>query len=117
MDRHELFLALRRGGVAPGEMWIQDAHEPVPLPPEFVFLRRVAEAWQTGVFERGAWHVVADFTDEAAACDHALHVLALPRAPSTDPPMNSSPDSPPQPSPDPRTNPSPDPEANPPPDP
>ncbi|MFI1584635.1 hypothetical protein [Embleya sp. NPDC020630] len=84
MDRYELFLALRRGGVAQGEMWIQDAHEPVPLPPEFVFLRRAAETWQTGVFERGRWHVVADFPDEPAACEHALHTLALPRSPPPD---------------------------------
>ncbi|MGC0420232.1 hypothetical protein [Embleya sp. AB8] len=82
MDRHEVFLALRRGGVAQGEMWIQDAHEPVPLLPEFVSLRRAGAGRQTGVFERGEWYVVADFTDEAAACEHLLHTLALPADPS-----------------------------------
>lgn len=74
----ELPVALRRAGVAQGYVWIAGVHEPDPVPPDFVFIRRGGPGFQTGVHERGVWHVVAEFADEDAACAHFLHRLAAP---------------------------------------
>ncbi|MEC4018648.1 hypothetical protein [Streptomyces sp. H27-D2] len=78
MHRQDLLSALRHAGVPQGYVWIEDVHEPDPIAPDFVFLRRVDDSWQTGVFERGVWQVVAAFSDESAACAHFLHQLAAP---------------------------------------
>ncbi|MEV0322907.1 hypothetical protein ACIBKX_15260 [Streptomyces sp. NPDC050658] len=69
--------ALRAAGVADGYYWIEGVHEPVPTPPDFVYLRRTAGggAWETGTYERGTYAPLARYTDEAAACAALLRLL------------------------------------------
>ncbi|MFI8519411.1 hypothetical protein ACIGEZ_16475 [Streptomyces sp. NPDC085481] len=77
-ERERLARALWEAGV-PGELyWIEGVHEPVPTPPDFVYLRSVPgrAGWETGVYERGAHHPVAVHATEAEACAH-LRTLAL----------------------------------------
>ena len=74
MDREELLSVLRHRGVADAERWIEGVHQPQSPSPEFLFLRRAGNGWDTGVCERGSWHVVASFPDEAAACAHLLRL-------------------------------------------
>ncbi|MFI1016629.1 hypothetical protein [Streptomyces sp. NPDC020965] len=76
MDRHEVRAALRAAGVADGHYRVEGVHEPVPTPPDFLFLRRSSDgAWETGAYERGAYEVIARHTDEAGACAHLLRLL------------------------------------------
>ncbi|MDX3854139.1 hypothetical protein [Streptomyces sp. AK02-01A] len=75
MDRLELRAALIAAGVADGYYRIQDVHEPVPTPPDFLFLRRTRGAWETGAYERGLYQVIARHTSESAACAHLLRLL------------------------------------------
>lgn len=70
LDRWGLLAALGD----PGELWVEGVREPRPPPTEFLFLRRAADGWETGVFERGTWHVVGAFPDESAACEHLLRL-------------------------------------------
>ncbi|MFE5740213.1 hypothetical protein [Streptomyces celluloflavus] len=76
MDRHELRAALRAAGVADGYYRIAGVHEPVPTPPDFLFLRKGPDgAWETGAYERGTYQVIARHTSESAACAHLLRLL------------------------------------------
>ncbi|MEU3184782.1 hypothetical protein ABZ707_11335 [Streptomyces sp. NPDC006923] len=76
MDRLELRAALIAAGVADGYYRIQGIHEPVPTPPDFLFLRRTPEgAWETGAYERGLHQVIARHISESAACAHLLRLL------------------------------------------
>ncbi|MDQ0791887.1 hypothetical protein [Streptomyces sp. B1I3] len=76
MERHGLRTALDAAGVAEGYYRIQGVHEPVPTPPDFLFLRRSPEGvWETGAYERGRYEVLARHPDEASACAHLLHLL------------------------------------------
>ncbi|MEN8649180.1 hypothetical protein ABCR94_00650 [Streptomyces sp. 21So2-11] len=76
MDRHGLWAALRRAGVADGYYRIEDVHEPTPAPPDFLFVRRTSGgAWETGVYERGTYHVIEWHPSEDAACAHLLRLL------------------------------------------
>lgn len=80
MDRHALHTALRARGVAEGHYFIEGVHEPSPLPPDFLYLRRCRQAtayltWETGAYERGAWHPVTRRADEADACADLLRLL------------------------------------------
>jgi hypothetical protein len=72
-----VLVALRRAGVAENEVWIEQLWEPVPHPPEFLFLRHSRGGWETGVCERGDWQVLATSADESEACAHLLR-LACP---------------------------------------
>ncbi|MFE4593208.1 hypothetical protein [Streptomyces laurentii] len=77
-DRREVARALREAGVPDGRYWIEGVHEPVPTPPDFVYLRHAPDGsgWETGVYERGAHHPVGRHRTEAAACAH-FRTLAL----------------------------------------
>lgn len=57
--------------------WIEGVHEPAPTPPDFVYLRRGADGWETGVYERGAYEPVATHDTEAAACAHLRGLLGV----------------------------------------
>ncbi|MFJ2770787.1 hypothetical protein [Streptomyces sp. NPDC087300] len=73
MDVRELHTALRAAHVADGYYWIEGVHEPVPTPPDFLYLRGSERGgWEIGVFERGSHHPVARHVDEAAACADLL---------------------------------------------
>ncbi|MEU8542122.1 hypothetical protein AB0C52_19390 [Streptomyces sp. NPDC048717] len=76
--RRELARALREAGVPGGHYWIEGVHEPAPTPPDFVYLRSAPDGsgWETGVYERGAYHPVGRYADEAAACA-GFRTLAL----------------------------------------
>ncbi|MEV7425312.1 MULTISPECIES: hypothetical protein [unclassified Streptomyces] len=76
MDRHTLRAALSAAGVPDGYYRIEGVHEPVPTPPDFLFLRRAGDgAWETGTYERGAYEVVARDPSERAACERLLGLL------------------------------------------
>lgn len=76
MDRRAARAALSTAGVADGHYRIEGVHEPVPTPPDFLFLRSAPDGqWETGVYERGAHEVVARHPSESAACAHLLTLL------------------------------------------
>lgn len=75
-DRHAVRTALRAAGVADGHYRIEGVHEPVPTPPDFLFLRQAPDgAWETGAYERGAHHVISRHPTEAAACAQLFRLL------------------------------------------
>ncbi|WP_243789618.1 hypothetical protein [Saccharopolyspora gloriosae] len=74
MDRRELFTLLRGSGVAESELWIEGVHEPRTPPTEFLFLRKGENGWDTGVAERGVWHVITSSPDEDTACARLLRL-------------------------------------------
>ncbi|MEU8761704.1 hypothetical protein [Streptomyces sp. NPDC048659] len=76
--RERLARALREAGVPDEVYWIEGAHEPVPTPPDFAYLRAApdGEGWETGVYERGTHHPVARHPAETDACDR-LRALVL----------------------------------------
>ncbi|MER5986057.1 hypothetical protein [Streptomyces sp. NPDC001787] len=77
MERGELGAVLAAAGVPDGYYRIEGVHEPVPTPPDFLFLRRADDGtWETGAYERGVYEVIARHPDEAAACAH-LHRLLV----------------------------------------
>lgn len=76
MDGRELDEALRRAGVPAAYYWIEAVHEPVPTPPDFLYLRRTPDgAWETGAYERGTHHPISAHPTERAACAHLLSLL------------------------------------------
>ncbi|MBT2505470.1 hypothetical protein J7I98_06040 [Streptomyces sp. ISL-98] len=76
MERIRLRAALLAAGVPDGYYRIAGVHEPAPTPPDFVFLREdPAGGWETGVYERGAYHVGLRHLSEADACAHLLRLL------------------------------------------
>ncbi|MEU2575905.1 hypothetical protein ACIP3B_26270 [Streptomyces anulatus] len=76
MDRRALRAALVEARIPGGYYWIEDVHEPVPTPPDFLFVRQGGDGgWETGAFERGTHEVLARHPDEAAACAHLLSLL------------------------------------------
>ncbi|MFD4179186.1 hypothetical protein [Streptomyces anulatus] len=76
MDRRALNAALVEARIPGGYYWIEGVHEPVPTPPDFLFVRRGGDGgWETGAFERGIHEVLARHPDEAAACAHLLSLL------------------------------------------
>lgn len=76
MDRAGLRLALRAAGLADDYYWIEGVHEPAPTPVDFLFLRRgAASGWETGLYERGRFEVLARFDTEEAACAHLARLL------------------------------------------
>ncbi|WP_426500553.1 hypothetical protein [Streptomyces sp. D54] len=76
MDRRALRAALVEARTPGGYYWIEGVHEPVPTPPDFLFVRRAGDGgWETGAFERGTHEVLARHPDEAAACAHLLSLL------------------------------------------
>lgn len=75
-DRRAVRAALIAAGVADGHYRIEGVHEPSPAPPDFLFLRQAPDgAWETGAYERGAYHVITRHPDEPAACAHLLRLL------------------------------------------
>lgn len=76
-DRQALERALRETGVPAAYYWIEGVHEPTPTPPDFVYLRRATEGWETGVYERGTYEPVATHTTEADACAHLRGLLGV----------------------------------------
>lgn len=78
MDRHTLHDVLRTRGVQDGHYYIDGAHEPSPLPPDFLYMRRSRTAsgmWETGAYERGSWQEIAQHAKEEDACTHLLQLL------------------------------------------
>ncbi|MEU5286744.1 hypothetical protein N7925_35090 [Streptomyces sp. CA-278952] len=76
MDRRSLHAALVEARIPGGYYRIEGVHEPVPTPPDFLFVRRGGDGdWETGAFERGTYEVVARHPDEATACAHLLSLL------------------------------------------
>ncbi|MER6600700.1 hypothetical protein ACWDBC_13195 [Streptomyces parvus] len=76
MDRRALHAALVEARIPGGYYRIEGVHEPVPTPPDFLFVRRSGDTgWETGAFERGACEVIARHPDEATACAHLLSLL------------------------------------------
>ncbi len=76
MDRRALHAALVEARIPGGYYRIEGVHEPVPTPPDFLFVRRgCSGGWETGAFERGTYEVLAHHPDEAAACAHLLGLL------------------------------------------
>jgi hypothetical protein len=76
VNRHALHRELVAAGVPDGYYRIEDAHEPVPVPTDFVFLRRSSDGgWETGVYERGRYEVIGHHTTEAAACTALRRLL------------------------------------------
>ncbi|MFY0512757.1 hypothetical protein ACOMD4_20535 [Streptomyces anulatus] len=76
MDSRALHAALVEARIPGGYYRIEGVHEPVPTPPDFLFVRRGADGgWETGAFERGTYEVLARHPDEAAACAHLLSLL------------------------------------------
>ncbi|ASY31750.1 MULTISPECIES: hypothetical protein [unclassified Streptomyces] len=76
--RAALAAALRAAGLPPSVYWIEDAHQPAPLPPDFLYLRRVpgdAGRWETGGYERGRWTPYASHAEEPEACAHLRRLL------------------------------------------
>ncbi|MFI2780934.1 hypothetical protein [Streptomyces sp. ALB3] len=81
MDRRELRAALGVAGVADGNYRIEGVHEPVPTPPDFLFLRKASDGvWETGAYERGRSEVIGRHPGEAAACAHLMRLLVRPAA-------------------------------------
>ncbi|WP_175407186.1 hypothetical protein, partial [Streptomyces sp. TRM64462] len=63
---------------AAGHYFIEGVHEPAPLPPDFLYVRRSPRGpgtWETGAYERGVWHPITHHTTEAAACTDLLRLL------------------------------------------
>ncbi|MDX3378703.1 hypothetical protein PV390_30330 [Streptomyces sp. ME02-6991-2A] len=76
MNRQALHAALMEAGIPGGYYRIEGVHEPVPTPPDFLFVRRAADGqWETGGHERGRDEVLARHPDEATACAHLLRLL------------------------------------------
>ncbi|MFI7239169.1 hypothetical protein [Streptomyces cyaneofuscatus] len=76
MDRRALHAALMEAAIPGGYYRIEGVHEPVPTPPDFLFVRRAADGgWETGAYERGRDEILARHPDEAAACAHLLRLL------------------------------------------
>jgi hypothetical protein len=78
MNRHALQNALRTAGVADGHYYIEGVHEPVPLPTDFLYLRRSPDTpglWETGACERGTWETITQHAQEEDACTHLLRLL------------------------------------------
>lgn len=75
MNREALHRALREAGVAADCYRIEGVHEPAPTPVDHLFLRRRAGMWETGVYERGTYEVLARTDSETEACQH-LYGLA-----------------------------------------
>ncbi|MFH9296549.1 hypothetical protein [Streptomyces sp. NPDC017520] len=76
MDRRALQAALVEARIPGGYYRIEGVHEPAPTPPDFLFVRRGGDGvWETGVFERGTYEIVAGHPDEATACAHLLSLL------------------------------------------
>lgn len=76
MDRQALHTALVEARIPGGYYWIEGVHEPVPTPPDFLFLRRAAGGgWETGAYERGRDEILAHHPDEPTACAHLLRLL------------------------------------------
>ncbi|MEU9713010.1 hypothetical protein AB0E21_31070 [Streptomyces sp. NPDC047967] len=76
MDRRALHAALVHERIPGGYYRIEGVHEPVPAPPDFLFVRRSGDGgWETGAFERGTHEVIARHPDEATACAHLLSLL------------------------------------------
>ncbi|MDN3295169.1 hypothetical protein QWM81_14105 [Streptomyces ficellus] len=78
MNRRALHAALRARGVADGHYFIEGVHEPRPLPPDFLYVRRAPHApgvWEAGAYERGVWEAVTHRSDEAEACADLLRLL------------------------------------------
>ncbi|AXG81172.1 hypothetical protein [Streptomyces paludis] len=77
MDRYALRAALSDAGVPDGYYRIEQVHEPVPTPPDFLFLREAEHGgtWETGVYERGVYETIARHPSEEAACAHLLRLL------------------------------------------
>ncbi|WP_431038502.1 hypothetical protein ACQYWQ_27995 [Streptomyces sp. P6-2-1] len=76
--RAALAVALRAAGLPPSVYWIEGVHQPAPLPPDFLYLRRTPRGtarWETGGYERGRWTPYAHHADERAACAHLRHLL------------------------------------------
>ncbi|NED83315.1 hypothetical protein G3I76_24900, partial [Streptomyces sp. SID11233] len=64
--RAALAAALRAAGLPPSVYWIEEVHQPAPLPPDFLYLRRTpggAAGWETGGYERGRWTPYAHHAD------------------------------------------------------
>ncbi|MFE4336888.1 hypothetical protein ACFRQM_48500 [Streptomyces sp. NPDC056831] len=79
MERRELHAVLSEAGVADGYYRIEGVHEPVPTPTDFLFLRQASDgAWETGVYERGTYEVIARHPSEQIACAHLLRLLQGP---------------------------------------
>ncbi|MEV5599357.1 hypothetical protein [Streptomyces sp. NPDC052496] len=75
-DRHATRAALRAAGVADSHYRIEGVHEPVPTPPDFLFLRQAQDgSWETGTYERGATHGITRHPTETAACAHLFRLL------------------------------------------
>ncbi|AEN08178.1 MULTISPECIES: hypothetical protein [unclassified Streptomyces] len=76
MDRHGLRSALIAAGVPDGYYRVEGVHEPVPTPPDFLFVRQAPDGtWETGAYERGVYDAFARHPDEETACRHLLHLL------------------------------------------
>ncbi|MBK3533542.1 hypothetical protein JHN61_29165 [Streptomyces sp. MBT67] len=76
MDRRALHAALVEARIPGGYYRIEGVHEPVPTPPDFLFVRRSGDGgWETGAYERGTYEVIARHPDEATACSHLLSLL------------------------------------------
>ncbi|OEV03887.1 hypothetical protein [Streptomyces oceani] len=76
--RRILERALRDAGVPDEHYWIEGVHEPVPTPPDFLYLRSLpGGGWVTGVFERGSYEPVEEHSTEAAACAHLRTLLGV----------------------------------------
>ncbi|MFI1000350.1 hypothetical protein ACIP10_18520 [Streptomyces galbus] len=78
MDRRSLRTVLRARGVQDGHYYIEDVHQPSPLPTDFLYLRRspaFSGRWETGSYERGTWETIAQHTREEDACTHLLRLL------------------------------------------
>ncbi|GAA2942357.1 hypothetical protein [Streptomyces enissocaesilis] len=81
MDRHELRVALSAAGVPDDCFRIEGVHEPVPTPPDFLYLRKIrggGGAWETGAYERGVHEPVSRHASEAEACAQLLRLLTRP---------------------------------------
>ncbi|MGK3092656.1 hypothetical protein ACG93S_23470 [Streptomyces sp. WAC01490] len=76
MNRQALHAALMEASIPGGYYRIEGVHEPVPTPPDFLFVRRAADGgWETGAYERGRDEILARHLDEATACAHLLRLL------------------------------------------
>ncbi|MFB0621134.1 hypothetical protein [Streptomyces sp. AGS-58] len=78
MNRHTLVTVLRALGVQDGHYYLEDVHEPVPLPTDFLYLRRSPadpDRWDVGACERGAWETISLHLHEEDACTHLLRLL------------------------------------------
>lgn len=83
VDRYELRDALLTAGVPPEAFRIAGVHEPVPVPPDFWFVRPTAVGyWEIGPHERGADEVRAVFESEDAACAQVYRALTGRGAPA-----------------------------------